>query len=432
MKKISISKLLILLTGMLLVQQSVFGFLPERRKTTGDDEFGWLVAPTPIIMNGIGTALPVLGLFSNIWEGADLLSMQTLPGGDFEIQLAFVNQFPVFNKYFVPALSRNVLIQAGSMKGKFPIKAYSRGIDSDKEDYTLPLIAQEGTMRSLRFYFDEQRYHLNYNWSLFTSSTEKIFDNEGNEFQNIDTSERSSERVSYGGSLDFTDDKTDPRVGINFGIKRNVPGNTDKERSDYYVTDYSLTGYIPMFGDDTLVLNFFRSSATVTREGITDEATLRTTMSLDCGPPIAHPLYYACYAAETKRINERIAQNKYGTATGLGGGNRLQAFDANRFSAGHMNYRAIEYRFNFSSKEAPVNWYVLGGLKTIFQLAFFAEQGTVSDHLDELNSNIKSSYGIGFRTIISGIVYRLDVAMGEEGIKPTIFFFYPMDLDPVN
>ncbi len=70
----------------------------------------------------------------------------------------------------------------------------------------------------------------------------------------------------------------------------------------------------------------------------------------------------------------------------------------------------------------------MGGVRTVLQAAFFYELGGVSDDLSKLNQNMKPSFGIGFRAIISGLIYRFDLAKGEDGIAPTLFINYPLSL----
>jgi len=41
---------------------------------------------------------------------------------------------------------------------------------------------------------------------------------------------------------------------------------------------------------------------------------------------------------------------------------------------------------------------------------------------------MKSSVGVGFRAIISGLIYRFDLAKGEDGIAPTLFINYPLSI----
>ena len=83
---------------------------------------------------------------------------------------------------------------------------------------------------------------------------------------------------------------------------------------------------------------------------------------------------------------------------------------------------------NFSEKTTPINWIFLGGVKTVLQTAFFHEAGGVSDDISKLNQNLRSSYGLGFRAIISSLIYRFDLAVGDDGIAPTIFINYPLSL----
>ena len=70
----------------------------------------------------------------------------------------------------------------------------------------------------------------------------------------------------------------------------------------------------------------------------------------------------------------------------------------------------------------------MGGIRTVLQTSFFYEVGGVSDDVSRLNKKMKSSFGMGFRAIISGLIYRFDLAKGDEGIAPTIFINYPLSL----
>ena len=70
----------------------------------------------------------------------------------------------------------------------------------------------------------------------------------------------------------------------------------------------------------------------------------------------------------------------------------------------------------------------MGGMRTVLQAAFFYEVGGVSDELSQLNKNLRTSYGVGFRAIISGLIYRFDLAKGDDGIAPTLFINYPLSL----
>ena len=55
---------------------------------------------------------------------------------------------------------------------------------------------------------------------------------------------------------------------------------------------------------------------------------------------------------------------------------------------------------------------------------FFYEAGGVSDDISKLNQNLRPSYGLGFRAIISSLIYRFDLAVGDDGFAPTIFIIH--------
>ena len=106
----------------------------------------------------------------------------------------------------------------------------------------------------------------------------------------------------------------------------------------------------------------------------------------------------------------------------------MRAYSLGRFYAANSSNYVLEYRLNYSEKITPMNWIVLGGVRTVLQASFFYEIGSVSDHVSQLHEKMKSSFGVGFRAIISGLIYRIDIAKGEDGIAPTIFINYPLSL----
>ena len=136
----------------------------------------------------------------------------------------------------------------------------------------------------------------------------------------------------------------------------------------------------------------------------------------------------SCLKTETRRINYWLKRNQSSKATALGGLNRMRAYSLGRFYAANSSNYVLEYRLNYSEKRTPMNWIVLGGIRTVLQTSFFYETGSVSDEISRLHDKMKSSFGIGFRAIISGLIYRFDLAKGDEGIAPTLFINYPLTL----
>jgi len=67
-------------------------------------------------------------------------------------------------------------------------------------------------------------------------------------------------------------------------------------------------------------------------------------------------------------------------------------------------------------------------IRTALQIALFYEAGSVADKVSELGDIVKSSYGAGFRMVTaSGIVFRADVATGNEGVEITVIIGYPWE-----
>jgi len=127
-----------------------------------------------------------------------------------------------------------------------------------------------------------------------------------------------------------------------------------------------------------------------------------------------------------------LANNQYGTATALGGTQRLRSFENGRFYAGQALFYGIEYRWNLTDERTPFNIYVAKGVRTGIQLAAFWERGTVADHSSELFKDGRSSYGIGARLVLSGVVIRFDLARGNEGVQTQLFITYPWSMFSVD
>ncbi|MDH4191176.1 MAG: hypothetical protein OEW21_13350, partial [Betaproteobacteria bacterium] len=204
------------------------------------------------------------------------------------------------------------------------------------------------------------------------------------------------------------------------------------DSSRYFVNDYNLTAYIPARRWDTLALNVFHSRAHVTHEGLTDYALLQQRYGLDCNQYPAGPDRTACLSAEAAGISGMQGDNRYGTATGLGGTQRLRSYDNWRFYAGQALFYGAEYRWNLTDERTPFNIYVAKGIRTGIQLSAFWERGMVADQFSDLFKDGRTSYGVGLRLVLSGVVVRFDVAHGSEGSKSQIFITYPWSMFSVD
>ena len=412
-----ITKLWFLLCFFMPSMVLSYEFPPERTQREADKELGWMFAPLPGCVEGVGCALPIAGLISNFYKSTDLVIIKTLAKGDIEATVVQLQKFPIIDE--------KLLLKFLYYDWDISFLSYDRGIHSGKNDYYQTFENLNTSTINLQSQFYNQHLEIQIGYSSGGTKISKIFDADGNQFSNIQSPLRTWVDHTIGTQIDLTDNHLEPREGIRFELLHNASNYGLSELSDYDVNSLNLTTYIPFLGSDTLLINVFQSRSYISEHGLTDENALRNKFSLGCDFEMEAD---ACRNTETKRINYWRKRNQSGKATALGGLNRMRAYSLGRFYAGNSSNYALEYRLNFSEKQTPMNWIVLGGVRTVLQASFFYEIGSVSDHISQLHEKMKSSFGVGFRAIISGLIYRIDIAKGEDGIAPTIFINYPLSL----
>ena len=418
--------LLLLMTLLLLLFTSAAyaeGELIERRRDQFGKDFSYFLYPLASKIPGLGTAegagASVLNMF-----GTDTDFTGFYLNGDFK-----ASGYALLDMNVVP---RRLIVDAGYYDFRVAQVAYKRGINSDKNDYILPSAEGAYGLAQVTYSLWDRMFEVYYRALQGSSRLLQVNDKNGNAFDVIDNSRRKAHVDSIGGIIDVTDDRLDPRKGVRFEMAWKMPKIDDPNQSRYYVMDYNLTGYVPFRKWDTLALNFFASQAHVYREASTDFATLQQQTGLGCNNIPAGPARDQCIATETDFINDRIAANRYGEATSLGGTQRLRSFDGGRFHAGHTVFYGLEYRLNLTDEHTPFDLIIAKGIRTGVQLAFFAEQGTVFDTWHDWWKTRKTSYGAGFRVVLSGIVIRLDVSQGDEGGQFLLFINYPWSMFSVD
>ena len=110
----------------------------------------------------------------------------------------------------------------------------------------------------------------------------------------------------------------------------------------------------------------------------------------------------------------------------LGGPARLRSYPQGRFQGAHTFYFASEFRWNFSSADQQISYFIIEEGIDELQAAFFYEIGSISETKDKLGEYTRSSVGTGFRLVTdSGNIYRGDLATGDEGTEFTLIFQYP-------
>ena len=394
-----------------------YDFPPERTVREADKELGWMVSPLPGCVEGVGCAVPIAGLISNFYKSTDLVLIKTLVKGDIEATVVQIQKFPIIDdKLFIRVLHYNWDIS---------LLNYERGIYSGKNNYYQTFENSNNSTINLQSQFYNQHLELQFGYSSGKSNITKIFDNKKNQFSNIKSTSRTWIDHTIGTQIDLTDNHLEPREGIRFELLHNATNYGLNVLSDYKVNSINLTTYIPFLGSDTLLINAFQSRSYISERGLTDKDELSNKLGLECDLEMKAD---ACRDVQKMRTNYWLERNIYGKASALGGINRMRAYSQGRFFAGNSLNYVLEYRHNFSEKQTPINWIFIAGVRTVLQASFFYELGNVSDNISQLHKNLRSSYGLGFRAIISGLIYRLDLAKGDDGIAPTLFINYPLSL----
>ena len=419
--------LLLLLMTLLLLLFTAAAYaedaLIERRRDQFGKDFSYFVYPIASKIPGLGTAegggASVLNMF-----GTDTDFTGFYLDGDFK-----ASGYALLDMNVVP---RRLIVDAGYYDFRVASVAYARGINSDRNNYILPEAEGAYGLAQITYSLWDRMFEVYYRALQGSSRLTRINDRNGNAFDTIDSSRHNAHVDSIGGIIDATDDRLDPRKGVRFETAWKMPKIDDPNQSQYYVMDYNLTAYVPFRERDTLALNLFASEAHVTREASTDFAALQQRVGLGCSRLPAGPEQDQCTAAEKDYLDQLILSNKYGTATSLGGTQRLRSFDGGRFYAGHSVSYGLEYRLNLTDERTPFDIVIAKGVRTGMQLAFFAEQGTVFDTWHDWWREWKTSYGVGFRLVLSGIIIRADVANGNEGSQFLLFINYPWSMFSVD
>lgn len=275
----------------------------------------------------------------------------------------------------------------------------------------------------------ERRLHLNAAGNRQRSKLGAIRDKEGEVITvgNGDTIDAFNRSV--GAIVDLSDDCSDPRDGVQMEVYRYDRPDPGRPDPYFYVMDYNLSYFYPIGAFSTWGWNLYRSDAVVIREGETNEAKIKENLGFNCDQMIDLIQKGKCDSVESQYVGETKSGNQHGTATSLGGTQRMRSYVTNRYYAAHALSIGSEFRWNLTEEFTPFNIVVAGGVRTGIQFAFFAEGGTVADLTNELDENWKYSYGSGVRFILaSGFVVRLDVASGSEGTQPSLIFLYPWNV----
>lgn len=389
---------------------------PARRKPQFPTDPAHLLVPLPYSMPGIGKGYFLMGYLANIQDTTTDLAVVSTQG-DAHGNLIQIDE--------IPLITDHLHLQLFGMDiNNATVNDYeTRGMDSDREGYNLlELSAVQQKSAELTLSFWDRRLAFSARYGNYYNEVSSIRNSDGDVITRFSSPyiSKSTER-SLGLMLDLTDDYLDPREGmrLRFALQDHPALNADA--ADYYVADTSLLYYLPVNRSDTIAFNYYRSDAFVRNTGLLDPDAIRKDLGTNCDP-----LDTACLDAESQRVQNILDERRYGTATALGGNNRLRSYPDGRFSGSHMSFVGLEFRTNFVQETTPFDYFIWKDVRTGIQLALFGELGTVAESTSALWKETRSTYGIGARLITaSGSVYRADWATGSEGSEFTVFFYYP-------
>jgi hypothetical protein len=395
--------------------------IADRRKEQFSKDFGYALFPYPYSLPGIGKGFSLVGGAMNIantyTDAYGIIftgDVRGAAGGIGDIHL----------------IPRSLILDVGySTLNEATIQSYSkRGMNTDKHEYRLLEFGDTeyfgGRMTATFF---ERRFEVYGAWYQGAMQLKSIRDNDGNVIvEALDAPRERGHNALFGARLDLTDDYGDPRRGVRIDVTR-TQTPSGGSGANYYVMDYNTTAYIPLGRRSTWAFNFLRSDAVVNQQGETDPAKLEQQLGLNCSTVTDPEQQKFC----NEVIANMIANNKYGTATSLGGFSRLRGYPQGRFKGAHTLFYGTEVRWNLTDERTPFNIFIMKDVRTSVQVSLFYEIGVTSDVRSDINKmkDMRDSYGFGLRVVTaSGIVFRGDVGFGKEGVAPAIFIGYPWEI----
>lgn len=394
-------------------------WIPERRKDQNPTQPAHLFVPLPYSKPGIGEGVILMGTVSNVAETTtDITGI--LVTGDARGHIINGSEVPLFSDilfldFFLQDINRAA------------VNNYSiRGINNTREnDYTiLDVSLAKETNAELNLTFFERRLNLYYSYNKFEYQIDAIRDNNADIITTLsEPYNNSGNSDSFRVLFDLTDDYLDPRKGFRLDLAYQDHSADKISDPEFYTLDYNVLGYIPIGELDTLVLNYYQSDAHVQRIGDIDPASIRAELNSNCAPADTQ-----CLTTEQQLVDNFIKARTYGTSTSLGGDLRMRSFPQSRYQGAHTAFIGAEYRLNMTQEVTPFDYFIWKDVRTGFQVAFFAEIGTVAETTTQLWDETRHSLGAGFRLIAaSGAVYRADFATGDEGAEVIIIFDYPWE-----
>ncbi len=410
---------------ILIIPGTTFAWVLERRTEQFKKGLSYAIFPLPFSIPGIGDGVGIGAGAQNI-AGTYIDTYGLAIFGDVEGQALGFTDIHLIEKTLIFDIGYSAINKAA-----FTINN-SRGMegDEDPKDFNSAEISDSSYLGGqLTLTFFERMLESTFQRYYGSGKVERIRDKDGNILAEFEDSDAEASTITFGNvTLDMTDDRHDPRNGLRMVYSRNFPEEVDDDQVAYYTADINATFYIPLLTNSTLAFNYFQSDAYVQQEGETDRDVIAADLGLTCDRSDIDDIE-ECEAANEAYIDTVVAGNTYGNASSLGGLSRLRSFTSMRYRGAHTRFMGAEFRWNLTDEKSTFDIFFMKDIRTSVQLAFFHEQGTIADLVDDLYKETRRSTGMGIRMIMgSGLVYRAEYATGEEGGQFVLFLGYPWDI----
>jgi hypothetical protein len=408
--------MILILVFVLFTLNLVYSIVPDRRKEQFTEEPAFYLVPFPYSYPGIGSGILLLANASNMFDTrVDITGF--LVTGEIKGQVIQLSDL-----FIIP----DFLYIGGQVMdlNKITFQNYEkRGMDTEKDEFNYieaTELYSEEKVATITLW--ERRFELRYYEQEQRVTIPRIRDSDGNVIAELDEPYKETSRTQHlQATLDFTDDRQDPRMGIRLKLARRDQPRQSDYNPDYYTINKTAEIYIPLGELSTWAIHVLRSDAVVIDPGATDDETLLKLLGLNCADSDE-----GCKETQTELLEQFRNQNKNGTSSSLGGLDRLRSYGSGRFQGAHTEYYSTELRLNITEEFTPFDYWIWSDTRTGVQLAMFYETGTVAETEEDLWKDSRSSYGVGLRMVTgSGFVYRADVATGDEGTVAALWFYYP-------
>jgi Omp85 superfamily domain len=406
----------------IFISQSAYSWVFTRRTDQFKKQSSYAILPIPYSIPGLGSGIGVAGGFNNVLDTyIDAYALAI--AGDVEGRAIGITDIHLLEKRLIFDMGYSEISKAA-----FSIN-YSRGMegDEDPEEFNTAEISDSGYMGGmLTLTFAERMIEMSYRRYIGRAKMERIRDKDGNVLLEVENPEAEEQTIILGEFVfDFTDDRHDPRAGFRYNYSRNFPESPEEGSPHYYSVDLNATLYIPVLANSTFVTNYFQSDSYMIKLGETDRDIIAANADLEA----CETGDTECEEARENYIDLIEASNRYGNASSLGGLSRLRSFTMMRYRGAHTRFYGAELRWNLTDEKTTFDILFMKDLRTSIQLAFYHEMGTIADKTEDLFEETRHSTGVGVRAVMgSGLVYRLDVATGEEGVGFVLFLGYPWDI----